>query len=275
MRKVASILSTVFFLATLCTIALADVVPGAALYLDARDNPAHPDAWTNLGTAGGELQGADDAPELLEEGTIEIPDIGFTLEDAMYYTTTGTLQTFGGPVGTNPELILGDWTLEMLAKRNGDTFVEENQLCGFMPDENYENGIFFTFHDTELWIVYAPDWEGRPGVMSGLIFEEGVWTWIALTSNDAEMVKYQDGEEIGKDSGRTFDENDPTDGISIFCDAYPERHRSLNGSVAIVRIYDKVLSAAEIKGNIEATGAAAVDPASKLTTTWGREKARY
>ena len=273
MRKVASIISAVFFLTIFCTIALGQVVPGAVLHLDARDNPAHPDAWANLGTAGGELPGADDPPELLEEGTINIPDIGFTLEDAKYYTTTGTLQTFGGPVGTNPDLILGDWTLEILAKRNGDTYVEENQLCGFMPQENYDKGTFFTFHDTELWIVYSPDWEGRPGVMSGFIFEEGVWTWMSLTSNDAEMVKYQDGEEIGKDSGRVFDENDPTNGISIFCDAYPERHRSFNGSVAIVRIYDRVLSAAEIKRNI--SGTAAVDPTSKLTTTWGREKTRY
>ena len=41
-----------------CTIALADAVPGALLYLDARDNRAHPTAWTNHGTAGGELSGA-------------------------------------------------------------------------------------------------------------------------------------------------------------------------------------------------------------------------
>ena len=51
MRKVMSILSAAFFMTTLCTAAFADIVPGAVLYLDARDNPTHPDAWTNL--AGG------------------------------------------------------------------------------------------------------------------------------------------------------------------------------------------------------------------------------
>lgn len=273
MRKVVSIISAVFFLVSFCAIVLGQVVPDPVLYLDARDNPAHPDAWANLGTAGGELPGADDPPELLEEGTIEIPDIGFALEDAKYYTTTGTLQSFGGPPDTNPQMILGDWTLEMLVRRNGDTYVEENQLCGFMPDENWDAGTFFTCHDTELWIVYAPEWEGRAGVMSGLIFEEGVWTWIAVTSDDTEMIKYQDGEEIGKDTGRTFDDNEPIDGMSIFAGNFPERHRSFNGSIAIVRMYDKVLSAAEIKANMQ--GAAAVDLASKLTTTWGKEKARY
>ena len=275
MRKVASILGVVFLLTTFCTIALGQVVPGAVLHLDARDNPAHPDAWANLGTAGGELPGADDPPELLEAGVIEIPGIGFTLEDAKYYTTTGSRQTFGGPPDTNPQMILGDWTLEMLARRNGDTYAEENQFCGFMPDENWDAGTFFTFHDAELWIVYAPEWEGRPEVESGLIFEEGVWTWIAVTSDDSEMVKYQDGEEIGRDSGRIFDNSSPIDGMSIFAGNFPERHRTFNGSIAIVRMYDRVLSAAEINGNIGNTAAAAVDPASKLTTTWGREKTRY
>jgi hypothetical protein len=280
MRKVASILSMVFFLAVSSTIALADVVPGAALYLDARDNPAHPDAWANLGTAGGEIPAADDAPELLEEGNIEIPDLGFTFEDAMYYTTTDTLQSFtiqslpGIPQpDTNPQMILGDWTLEMLARRNGDMYVEENAFCGFMPNESWEWGIFFTFHDEELWIIYGPEWEDRAGVESGLIFEEGVWTWIAVTSNDTEMIKYQDGEEIGKDTGRLFGDNPIlVDGIAIFTGNFPERHRSFNGSIAIVRMYDKVLSADEIKGNIGAAAAAAVDPASKLTTTWGSIK---
>ena len=42
MRKVASIISAVFFLTIFCTIALGQVVPGAVLHLDARDNPAHP-----------------------------------------------------------------------------------------------------------------------------------------------------------------------------------------------------------------------------------------
>ena len=64
MRKVVSISSMVFFLVTVCTIALAAPVPGAVLYLDARDNPAHPDAWKNLGAVGGELPPMHTAPEL-------------------------------------------------------------------------------------------------------------------------------------------------------------------------------------------------------------------
>ena len=72
MKNVVSIFGVLFILLTTCAIALADAVPGALLYFDARDNRAHPGAWRNLGTVGGELSGAGNSPEL-EEGAIAIP----------------------------------------------------------------------------------------------------------------------------------------------------------------------------------------------------------
>jgi hypothetical protein len=72
MKPVVSIIWILFYLTTVWTIALADPVPGALLYLDARDNPAHDDAWTNLGTVGGKLSGAG-KPPVLEEGRSSIP----------------------------------------------------------------------------------------------------------------------------------------------------------------------------------------------------------
>ena len=67
MKKVALILTTLFFLASVCTVALADAVPGALLYLDASDNSDHPKGWKNLGEAGGSLLPADQAPNLKRE----------------------------------------------------------------------------------------------------------------------------------------------------------------------------------------------------------------
>ena len=84
MKTVVSVLFVLFVLPTVCTIALADAVPGALLYFDARDNRAHPTAWTNHGTAGGELSGAGNSPEL-EEGTIAIPALGIdTISKVLY-----------------------------------------------------------------------------------------------------------------------------------------------------------------------------------------------
>ena len=270
MRKVVSILSMVFFLAISSTIALADVVPGALLYLDARDNPAHPDAWTNLGTAGGELPAGDKTP-VLEEGTIEIPGLGFILRDTKFYTCKESSQTFGGPAGTNPELSLESWTFEALCKRNGDVLLEEHWMFGFTPVEFGPIGAFLGAdrqQGGELFTTRPVEHKSH-----NINLELGEWTWIAFMSDQNESVFYQDGKEVDRDGRYVFSKFLPVKHINIFCAHYGERERSFNGSFAIVRIYDKVLSADEIMGNINST--AAVDPALKLTTTWGMVKINY
>ena len=71
MKTTISICTTLFLLSIACTIASANIVADPVLYLDAADNPAHPKAWKNLGTEGGELLEADKAPTL-EEGAIKL-----------------------------------------------------------------------------------------------------------------------------------------------------------------------------------------------------------
>ena len=127
MRPVISIYTTIFFILITCPIAFANIVEDPVLYLDASDNPAHPKAWENLGTEGGELLAADKAPEL-EEGTIKIPALGIDEQNVKYYTTKESLQTFGGPPQKNTPLFFEDWTLEFLCRRNGDFFVEEHHF---------------------------------------------------------------------------------------------------------------------------------------------------
>lgn len=272
MRKVVSIFSTIFFLAMACTIALADVVPGAVLYLDASDNPGHKDAWTNLGTAGGELLAADEAPEL-EEGKIEIPDLGIVQQNAKYYTAKKSLQTFGGPVPDNPELLLEDWTLEFLCKRNGDFFVEEHHFAGFQnsPREGAQ-GIRLWILDGEHLDISIHAKGGKQGVQPlNIKLEEGVWTWLAIVgTNNKSIVAYQDGEEVSKQAGFEFKKALPINDISIGANSFSERRRTFNGSFAIVRVYDKALTEAEIGQNIG--GTFAVHPASKLATTWAKVK---
>ena len=272
MRKVVSILSMVFFLTMSSTIALADVAPGALLYLDASNNPAHPDAWTNLGTVGGELPVGDKTP-VLEEGTIEIPGLGFILRDTKFYTCKESLQTFGGPAGTNPELPLESWTFEALCKRNGDVLLEEHWMFGFTSTEWGPIGAFLGEDRQQGGELFTT----RPVAHKShnIYLELGEWTWIAFMSDKNESVFYQDGKEVDRDGGYVFSKFLPVNQINIFCAHYPimGRDRSFNGSFAIVRIYDRVLSADEIMGNISST--AAVDPALKLTTTWGMAKINY
>ncbi|MDE0427006.1 LamG domain-containing protein [Candidatus Poribacteria bacterium] len=275
MKIVISIYTTIFFLAMTSVIAFANIVPDPVLYLNAADNPAHPDAWENLGTEGGELLPADNAPEL-EEGTIKIPALGIDQPNVKYYTAKESHSTFGGPPQKNTPLFFEDWTLEFLCRRNGDFFVEEHHFAGFQnsPREG-KQGI-------RLWIVGGQNLDAsihakgaKQGVQPlNLVLNQGEWTWIAVvgTSGDS-IVAYQDGKEVSKQAGFEFDKGLPINDISIGANSFDERRRTFNGSFAIVRAYDKALTEAEINQNI--SGTFAVDPADKLSTTWASVKDGY
>ncbi len=264
MRKVISILSAAFFLAIACTTAMGQtVVPGAVLYLDSANNPAYPDAWTNLGTAGRELSSNGQPPQL-ENGPINIPALDISLPHMKYYTAVEMFQTFGGKPSTNPELFLdAGFTLEFLLRRNGDMFLEEHGVFGFVCWQPRQQLTGVVVGDSDLRVLRP---EG--GEVHGINLELGVWTWIGITSDRKSFIVYQDGEEVGKDEGSVFVKDAPVNTICIGAIDRQFRNRNFNGSFAMVRVYAKALSADEIMGNIIAS--AAVDPASKLTTAWGK-----
>ena len=275
MKITISLCTALFLLSIACSIAFADVVEDPVLYLNAADNPAHPKAWENLGTEGGELLAADNPPEL-EEGTIKIGALGINEPNVKYYTTKESLQTFGGPPAKNTPLFFEDWTLEFLCRRNGDFFVEEHHFAGFQnsPREG-KQGI-------RLWIVGGQNLDmsihakgGKQGVQTlNLKLEEGVWTWIALVGTSGKsIVAYQDGKKVSEQAGFEFDKKLPINDISIGANSFDERRRTFNGSFAMIRAYDQALTEAEINQNIG--GTFAVDPADKLSTTWGKVKRGY
>ena len=72
-----------------------------------------------------------------------------------------------------------------------------------------------------------------------------------------------------------WDDNIPLRAITIGSFSPGEKNRNFNGSFSLVRVYDKALEEDEILQNINFWSGLAVDPASKLTTTWGRVKTRY
>lgn len=272
MKRAVSILSVAFLLAGAPTMALADAVPGALLHLDASDNPGHPDAWTNLGAAGGELPVGNKTP-ILETGTIEIPGFGFTLKNTKFYTCKQSGQTFGGPEGANPELPLSSWTFEALMKRNGDVLFKEHWVFGFAVEAFGPIGAFLGSGRQKGGELFTT----RPVAHKphGIDLRLDEWTWIAFGSDRDRSVFYQDGKVVDRDGAYVFNKVSPVKFICIFCGHHGERDRSFNGSFAVVRIYDKVLSKNEIMRNITATAARGVDPASKLATTWGMVKTRY
>ena len=274
MRRVMLILGAAFFLGTLCTAALADIVPGAVLYLDARDNPTHPESWTNLAGAGGAIPPMVLQPAL-EEGPIKIPDIGINERKAKYYTARKSAEMYGTKA-FNPPLGLEDWTIELLVRRNGNLFREEHQLAGI-------NTLPEGFQGFRLGL----DGAGKLGigiyhggqdmsVASNVLLEEGVWNWLVLTGDDKkEILVYQNGREVSKQAGVDFRKDALLRVITIGSFSPGEKNRNFNGSIALFRVYDKALTENELMQNINAWSGLAVEPDSKLAITWGALKASH
>ena len=276
MKKIVSIFSVLFFLAVFSTVALA---ADPVLYLDAANNPAHPDAWTNLGTAGGQLSSGGNPP-VLEEGPMEKPELGIVIPNVMFYTAHESGQCFGD-AGDGIELFLEDWTVEFTCRRNGGMLGEEHQVLGLQTDPpEGQQGI-------RMWLLGDPVRDNlEMSVHSGgskqsvqsleTVLEEGVWTWITLVSKSGEsIVMYKDGVKISEQPGFPFDPAIPLATIIIGANSYGERARTFNGSFSFVRVYDVALSQAEILAGMAAMTPSAVEPDSKLTTTWGTVKTEY
>ncbi len=96
----------------------------------------------------------------------------------------------------------------------------------------------------------------------------GKWHHIAGVYDGAEAIIYINGEEDSKkefegalkDNGENFWMGDRKAGLPF------------NGLLDELRIYNRGLSQAEIKNNLDAVGLAVVEPTQKLTLTWGAIK---
>ena len=241
MRKVIPIFSVAFFLATQCMAAFSNIVPGAVLHLDARNNPNHPDAWTSIAEAGGHVPPMD-APPALEEGPIKIPDIGIDEPNAKYYTARKSAQMYGTKAFA-PPLALEDWTIEFLVRRNGDMFHDEHQLAGvnaavWVREQGIRLGLDAA-NNLKI-VIYEAGFDTL--VPSNIILEEGVWNWVVFTGKDKEeILAYHNGREVNKRPGVNLDKKVPLRTITIGASTPNEKVRNFNGSIALFRVYDKVL----------------------------------
>ena len=254
------------------------VIPGAVIHLDAREQEKREIAWKNLGLAGGKMLADNEVPEL-EAGKIRIPALGIN-EDARWYTSTRKSETFGGAPDLLPKLQLEDWTMEVLIKRNGPKWpdlVVASQVLGFKARDRELQHFQVSLNGPDTGELIAR-FKGRDNNKGrwlipedlGIDIKEKEWHWLAFVFTDKKMVEtYQDGEKVGMvEMDQDYDPDEPM-WLSVFTSH--DRDRNFNGSIAILRIYDRPLSRDEILQNI--TGKLAVEPTDKLTTTWARIKA--
>ena len=278
-----SIAGVLLLLASTCSSVFAQAVPGAVLYF----NPAETDqgrndkVWRNAGEAGGELEHTGKLPKL-EEGTIEIREIGFK-ETTLWYTAEESGSTFSnaGPEKSTPVVNLEDFTLGLLVRINGGLLAQEHHLVGLQahPRETVQNvriwldnagaGNFQTVSIAQGAIGAREDFNnGKTRLSVGS--REWHWAHLVFVSGD-EITTYIDGKERAQfGTGVKWSKKHDMSLHAIFSHSHPEAVRTCNCSIAIYRVYDRALSAAEIDKNVR--GSFSVEPTDKLTTTWGKVK---
>ena len=275
--KLAHLLSIGMLL--LMTVPMASgYVPKPILYLDAADNPAHPKAWTNLGTAGGQLSSRGGGAKLERNAG---PQGGPA------YTASRGGQSYGH---AGVSLFFEDWTIEIWVKRDGPASGGgEHQIFG-MADRPwpFKQSILLRFDGAESGHIRATlitEEGGGPGgtdhiAPNGLDIGAKRWHHVVFTfdSRSRSLQSYLDGKFLGKDpTNQSYDGKLEVKRITAFrSDVADPDNRVLNGSISLIRMYDRELDENEVRENFRRPRVSqAVHPADKLTTTWGSLKRTY
>jgi hypothetical protein len=250
-------------------------------------------AWRNAGTAGGQLEKGRGKP-VLEHGPIEIPAIGIKSDDAAWYTATQSNTVFANEEDDKdaPIIHLQDFTIGLLMRINGPLFMEEHQVFGIQTQpwgpikdgaavgaprdqivrvwlDATGSGIFQNISLAQNIIQHRQDLAKRKNKLN---IGQNEWHWVHLVFASGESITiYRDGVEVSNNPSEV--EWDPAHDMlqhGIFTSAHVEQQRTCNCSIAIYRVYDRVLSTDEINKNVR--NSLAVDPAGKLAVTWGKMK---
>ena len=284
------ILSLVFLFAMSSSM-VRGAVPGAVIeFIAAEANFVNGD-WINSGVAAKKLKGGHKAGKATP---VFEPAAG---DEPARFTGTEKGQYFGGNFLVNPIVKLQNWTLEVILKRNGPAFGGEHHVLGLHNSghagatwgvKNQWIMLAFTEKNTGKMFIglKAADerLKGPDGVTKTYenLVDIGVnrWHHILFTFDDAknQLESWMDGLPKKKVTAKhDFTEQDMNYHI-VFAGAkesqpgvaeVDQRGQTFNGSIQLVRVYDRVLTEVEIQENL------GVGPASKLTTTWGSVKTQY
>ena len=273
MKRITAILSVGFLLAMASSAALGFIAE-PIFWLDAGDNPAHPDGWTNLGAAGGVLLA--ELPPALEA------DAG--PDGTPTYTATEAGQSFGGAEEA-VSLFFEDWTIELMMKYLGQAVGggEHQLFCLIDTPWPFTQCILLRFGGdagTQINLsICAADSAGVDNmqhILSNVDVRVEEWHHVAFTFDDSDgmLRSYMDGKRVGEDETiQDYNSEVEMKANSIFRSGYWDNaDRVFHGSISVVRAYDRALSDDEILGNFNNPRTIAVEPADKLAETWGKVK---
>ena len=278
-KKAHFFLGAVLFLAAGVSTTLG-YVPDPQLWFDAKDNPDHPEGWTNLGTAGKKLVANDKGVPVLE------PQAG--PDGGPAYTAKEEGQSYGRNAWgiRHPEITpaprVESWTIEVWLKRDGPAFDNsEHQILGIMDTPPWpRQAVLFFFEQPNnskifLVVIGREPGDDRDDVVTNI--EVGLKEWhqvaVSYDNDEGELYAFMDGKQVGRPTKlrQKFSAESEMKNNSIFSTEF--KQRVLNGSISIVRMYDRRLSEEEIHENfVRPRIPQAVASKGKLATTWGSVK---
>ncbi len=291
--QLIAILSVAFVLAMVSPVAFGqDVKEGALIDLNAADTAKL--SWRNLGAAGGVFPLNLDAGRI--GGHVFPPPPKFNAAEGKnpaHFTASAPESSFGGKRGTAPEIKLENWTVEVWLRRNGEAFkgAEENGILFFGFVEGGDPDLEAAEANKEWQYIRMLVDKGAKGQIIAEIkpkgkkavtlkTDEGIrtgdWHQVVLTHDGKTVQSYIDGKADQARKVEKFNKGTAM-GQNFVLVAQPGDQNfvnsTFNGSITIVRVYDEDLGAGGVRNNFIAS--LAVEPADKLTTTWGRVKRGY
>lgn len=244
-------------------------VPGAVLELNARTNSriaATPTEWENLGTTSGWLTrdpccGSQD------------PAHGISPEGVAFYGGTGLLTSLGrvdqsqggsGLVG-EPQLFLGDFTVEIWSRLVDTSRASEHQLFGIRSDADTQ--VLSISLDANTDQILVSDFTGADGSGISLAPDAGSISFPRDNAFHQLVVSWDNADQTLKmwfDAGNQpiyeqhfrvnvgWNPAVPMTMISLFASSGLEPDKSFNGDISLVRVYDTSLIRAQIESNFAA-----------------------
>lgn len=288
MRRPNSItLLSLVFLFVMSSSMVQGAAPGAQLeFIAAEANLGNGD-WANSGEAGKKLKGGK---KLGRDTPVFVAAAG---DEPAQLTAQVKNQYFGGNFAINPSVKVKDWTLEVILKRNGPAFGVDHHVLGLHKAPHSGNWqstpywIMLGFMDKDtgkMWIELKGNEEiNYDPVLERKAYENivdiGVNKWhhilFAYDSKKGELEPWIQGQAKKKVRAKhDFDEETELNYHVIFAGAAQsqiqvDREQTFNGSIQLVRLYNRLLTNAEIQENLS------VEAADKLATSWGFIKTRY
>ena len=278
------VLSALLILALVSPVAVAELV----LHFDANTQEKGDDSWMDS-VSGGAVPMADDKPAV-EEGMIDVAGQAF---NSKYYTASKSRQSFvntdNEPTDDIPTVFLENYTMGLLVRINGGLLEQEHQMLGIQSDAPEAN------QTSRIWVSNGDDENPAGNITNvnvmqpaiglredygladhGLSLGVGIWRFVHIAFESGIAIDfYIDGANTGSlPSGVTWDPDRPMNIHAIFCHSFGEQQRTLNGSIAYYKVWDEYLTQDQIQADMGggAGGGTAVDPADKVTTTWGNVK---